>query len=89
MKIGENFEIERDKVGWVLSEWKDGERVDKETGGIVPTRTRKDTYHGTLDQALRKLVDRNLPDTSAQAILDALNVVHGAILKALEEKGLK
>ena len=58
VQINNDFEVESDSNQWKLHQYVDG--INPKTK--EPTRTKKTTYHGRLDQALTSALDKNLKD---------------------------
>ncbi len=54
MKINEDFEVERDAYQWILTQWRDG--INPKTK--EPTRSKRQTYHATLEQVCGVIVER-------------------------------
>ena len=72
----------RDLYGWTLREWRDGTGKDGE-----PTRTHRDTYHGTIEQVCHAVLDREAgtgesPKAIVAAVEKAQKAIEHAILKA-------
>lgn len=70
IKIGDRFEISRDKYQWLLSEWKDG--VNPKTK--EPTRTKYTTYHGTTKQVAQVMLARSIGNpTTLEELIDTFD----------------
>jgi hypothetical protein len=86
MKIG-NYEINKDAIGWVVTRHTYGRRFDVKSQKEVETHGKRDTFHGTLEQALRHALDDGLPDEGVSEILSAILASKQEIINAI--KGAK
>lgn len=90
--IGEDFELEPDKYGWMLHTYSDGKGRGANEGKVV--RSKKTSYPTTLKQGLlavqEKLFQRQLRDENIHKIGDLIqlmNRIEAKISEALKEQG--
>jgi len=57
IKVDDRFEFEKDKYQWLLHEWREGQDKDGNA-----KRQKSTTYHGSLDQVARTIIDRKAGD---------------------------
>jgi hypothetical protein len=78
-QLAPDYFTKRDAYGWTLREWRDGTGKDGE-----PTRTHRDTYHGTIEQVCRTVLDREAGSgESPKAIVAAVEKAQKAITHAI------
>ena len=69
IKINDKFEFERADQCWELHEWRTGKNKDGE-----PTRTKSTTYHATILQVCKAVIDREAGAAdSLQDLVDTIN----------------
>lgn len=78
IKVDERFEFERDTYGWKLHEWSEG--VNPKTQ--KPTRTKRTTYHSSVEQVCKALLDRHV--ASANNIREVLYFLAQGEMRLIE-----
>jgi hypothetical protein len=80
IKINERFEFERSQHDWHLHEWKDGLNKHQE-----PVRRSSTTYHATVLQICKTVIDRSAGDAeSVQGVIDAIGFATADCEAAIE-----
>ncbi len=78
IKFNDRFEFERDKYCWHLHDWRDG--VDKDG---APKRQKDTTYHPTIQQICRTIMDRSLG--GCESLTEMISLLDDTVT-LLEEK---
>ena len=82
IKINEDFEFERADQCWELHQWRDGTNPKTKE----PTRTKTTTYHGSVAQVCRAVIDREAGAAdSLQSLQDTIQISTDQVCKAVEE----
>lgn len=80
IRINEDFSVERDSHCWHLHQWRDGK--NPRTG--EPTRAKRTTYHATLEQVARAVLDRSAGEAeSMEELLEVLERTKYEIMEVI------
>ena len=69
MKLNERWSLRRDRYQWILTEHVPGMSRPKDGSEPQPITTSRESYHGTLEQAMRWCLDRSLDGCESAADL--------------------
>lgn len=80
IKYNERFEFERDPYNWILTEWRDS--LGKQ-GQLI--RVSRKTYHGTLTQVCKQIIDRSCDTCEDLVDLEYLiRTIHEDLKEAID-----